>query len=246
MSEGMVWVVPKDPEAREFTTRDAALARAWELTPAGGQRAEPVEQMPLAERVQHRVPSQVKVKNDWTRLSSGNVRSSETPPPTPEYGDIWIRTDTADVYIWNGTGWVASIDPISTETKRGEAGVAVRSFLDKLGRERIGVEYRVPGDVTVEKTERALDGHIRRLLQKAAESREKIILPGTMVTNWVYDPTSVTTRMDGSAEVGDMPISRPELHEKAEALLRISESAVLTESAMKELEGLLKEGRLTR
>jgi hypothetical protein len=39
----MSWVVPGDPKELEFDTRDAALARAWELTPAGGRRREPVE-----------------------------------------------------------------------------------------------------------------------------------------------------------------------------------------------------------
>ena len=37
------WVVPDDPEERKFPNRDSALARAWELTPAGGKRAEPRE-----------------------------------------------------------------------------------------------------------------------------------------------------------------------------------------------------------
>ena len=37
------WVVPDDPEKRWSKNRDAALARAWELTPAGGKRAEPIE-----------------------------------------------------------------------------------------------------------------------------------------------------------------------------------------------------------
>ena len=37
------WVVPDDPKKRRFKDRDSALARAWELTPAGGKRAEPIE-----------------------------------------------------------------------------------------------------------------------------------------------------------------------------------------------------------
>ena len=36
------WIVPGDSEARVFDTRELALVRAWDLTPAGGQRKEPV------------------------------------------------------------------------------------------------------------------------------------------------------------------------------------------------------------
>lgn len=37
------WIVPGDSEARVFDTREFALVRAWELTPAGGHREDPVE-----------------------------------------------------------------------------------------------------------------------------------------------------------------------------------------------------------
>jgi hypothetical protein len=52
-----VWVVPGDPKELEFKTRDAALARAWELTPAGGKRREPMEVMAKSERKKWRVPA---------------------------------------------------------------------------------------------------------------------------------------------------------------------------------------------
>ena len=38
----MSWTVPGDVHRRTYATREAAVARAWELTPAGGQRKEPV------------------------------------------------------------------------------------------------------------------------------------------------------------------------------------------------------------
>jgi hypothetical protein len=37
----MSWQVPGDPEQRTYASREEALARAWELTPAGEERPEP-------------------------------------------------------------------------------------------------------------------------------------------------------------------------------------------------------------
>jgi hypothetical protein len=39
----MSWRVHVDQEERNYDTREEALARAWELTPAGGRRPEPME-----------------------------------------------------------------------------------------------------------------------------------------------------------------------------------------------------------
>lgn len=37
----MIWKVPSDPTSQTFSTREAAVARAWELTAPGGRRPEP-------------------------------------------------------------------------------------------------------------------------------------------------------------------------------------------------------------
>ena len=37
----------------------------------------------------------------------GDTRPGLTPPPNPLYGDIWIDTDTNQMYLWNKTSWVA-------------------------------------------------------------------------------------------------------------------------------------------
>lgn len=39
----MKWTVPGDPERRLFDDKYPAFARAWELTPIGGHRAEPIQ-----------------------------------------------------------------------------------------------------------------------------------------------------------------------------------------------------------
>ncbi len=37
----------------------------------------------------------------------GDTRPGLTPPPNPLYGDIWIDTNTNQMYLWNQTSWVA-------------------------------------------------------------------------------------------------------------------------------------------
>jgi hypothetical protein len=36
------WTLPDDSLQKTYATREEALARAWEITPAGGQRPEPI------------------------------------------------------------------------------------------------------------------------------------------------------------------------------------------------------------
>jgi hypothetical protein len=50
-AEPAMWRVPDDTSGKTFETRDAALARAWELTPAGGVRPEPVKVTSQAEAI---------------------------------------------------------------------------------------------------------------------------------------------------------------------------------------------------
>lgn len=42
MRDADYWTLPDDSLQKEYPTREAALARAWEITPAGGQRPEPI------------------------------------------------------------------------------------------------------------------------------------------------------------------------------------------------------------
>lgn len=76
-----IWRVPGDSINQTFDTRDAALARAWEITPAGGQRPEPV-----------RVSGPVLVDRTWSVdwISENTLRWIGYTVENPHIGE-WLE-----------------------------------------------------------------------------------------------------------------------------------------------------------
>lgn len=119
----MKWTVPGDPEKRLFDDKYPALARAWELTPLGEHRAEPVqvsEQAPSRPRriidgpiyapeaeyefgfevtdlkFSHRFEDEVDVYADDLLVSTRSVPTGVvdvTAEMIAPYGVKWDRTD---------------------------------------------------------------------------------------------------------------------------------------------------------
>lgn len=40
--------------------------------------------------------------------AASSATASNTPPSNPQVGEVWVRSNTGDVYTWNGTAWYTS------------------------------------------------------------------------------------------------------------------------------------------
>lgn len=97
----VVWIVPGDPERREYAEQGPALARAWELTPPGGQRSEPQQELSAREKAMQAIPMKPRTVADLPKMSSGVV-----PPKNPEVGDLWYDSaGKSRVRVWRGDSW---------------------------------------------------------------------------------------------------------------------------------------------
>jgi hypothetical protein len=223
-----MWVVPGDPETRLFHSRDAALARAWELTPAGGHRAEPVEK-----------PVFLVTNEPPPRLEGNPTRFiTATAPPKPAVGDIWVPLGERDVRTWDGKAWAKRGPAPRVEGKR-NGKVFTTAML-----------ARVDDRKAVEIVDDYMPELLRTLRREAASTGDVIDESSLSLTIKGDDSLIIVHASCGKVEpsVTDEMAYR-EMSKRTKELKRMSEKPLLTTEELTVLLGVLDEpapDRITR
>jgi hypothetical protein len=229
----MVWVVPGDSERREFGDRDAALARAWELTPAGGKRAEPVQDLSTREKASQGIPSKPRTFSGPPKKSSSVVA-----PVDPAVGDIWYDPHEGKVRVWRGKRWHDA-----------ELSDYDDKDLTATLPETISAAEWWPGDLSGEYTTKQIRAHMRKKLQTQAAAEGKVLAPETLLVKAKYDEkrdiTNVTARCavkDSSLTKEDEEKMRRDLERRIYAVTEMIDAGALTKEMMDDLKKVLKTG----